>query len=261
MSEVATVPDESGRTRQRRVPPRVLLRALAVQGSWNYETLNGTGFAFVILPTLQQIHGHDPVALDAALRRHEGPFNSHPYLAPVAIGAVIRMEEDGEDPALIDRFKAALMGSLGTLGDQLIWAGWRPVCLLLLLVMLLMGASWWVAVPVFLGVYNAGHLALMYWGLSLGLTEGRGVAERLRRSVRSTQPRLMAVGAFLTGMAIVLVAAEGIPRLDFDPDWAWSGAAAVGVAAGARWGERVRRVAVAGAVLLVVLGLAAGAVT
>lgn len=261
MTDVTVGGEGASPSRRRRVSPRTLLRALAVQGSWNYETLTGTGFAFVILPTLERIHGHDPAALDAAIRRHEGPFNSHPYLAPVALGAVIRMEEDGEDPALIDRFKAALRGSLGTLGDQLIWAGWRPVCLLVLLAMLLLGASWWVALLVFLGLYNAGHLALMYWGLSLGLTEGRGVAERLRRSVRSTQPRLMALGAFLTGLAIALLAANGIPRLDFDPGWSWTVAAGVGAAVGARWGERVRRVAVACAVVVVGVAVVVGMLT
>lgn len=246
---------------RRRASVGVLLRALAVQGSWNYETLTGTGFAFVILPSLRRIHGHDPEALDAALRRHEGPFNSHPYLAPLAIGAVIRMEEDGEDPEMISRFKAALRGSLGTLGDQLVWAGWRPVCLLSVLVLLLLGVPWWVALLMFLALYNLGHMVLMYWGLSVGLTEGRGVAERLRGSARSTQPRLMALGAFLAGIVTVLVAVNGLPRLDFDPGWGWTAAAAVGVVVGARWGEQVRKVAVAGAVLLAMAGVLAGVLT
>lgn len=236
----------------------VLFRALAVQGSWNYETLSGAGFAFVILPTLRRIHGADHEALEAALRRHEGPFNSHPYLAPLAIGAVIRMEEDEEEPAVIARFKAALRGSLGTLGDQLVWAGWRPVCLLGALTLLLLGASWWMTLLAFLVVYNIGHAGMMYWGLSVGLAEGRGVAERLRGSVRSTQPRLMAAGAFLAGIVMILVVAEGVPGLGFDPSWLWALAATAGVAAGARWGERARPVAVGGAVILALAGVIGG---
>lgn len=245
---------------RRSIPFPVLLRAFAVQGSWNYETLTGTGFAFVILPALRRIYADDREGLEAALRRHEEPFNSHPYLAPVAVGAVIRMEEDGESPAVIDRFKAALRGSLGTLGDQLVWAGWRPVCLLGALALLLLGAPWWGAVLTFLALYNIGHVAIMYWGLSLGLAEGRGVAERLQGPVRDTQPRLMAVGAFLAGLVMVLLAVDGVPGLTFDPNWWWTAAAAVGVAAGARWGERVRPFAVAGAVALAVVGVIAGVV-
>lgn len=246
---------------RRRNELAVLLRGLGVQGSWNYETLGGTGFAFVILPELRRIHGHEGAAVDAALRRHEGPFNSHPYLAPLAVGAVIRMEEDGEDPAVIDRFKAALRGSLGTLGDQLVWAGWRPVCLLGVLVLLLIGVPWWAALLTFMVVYNAGHMAMMYWGLSVGLAEGRGVAERLRGLVRSTQPRLTAAGAFLAGIVMVLVAAGGVPGLSFDPDWVWGGAAVAAVAAGARWGGRLRPFAVAGTLALAVVGVVAGVFT
>jgi mannose PTS system EIID component len=242
-----------------RVRWAVLLRALAVQGSWNYETLVGTGFGFAILPALRGLYP-DPAALDGAIRRHEAPFNSHPYLAPLALGAVIRLEQDGEDPAVIDRFKAALRGSLGTLGDQLVWAGWRPICVLAALTLLLAGAPWYVAVVTFLVLYNAGHLALMTWGLSVGLKEGRFVAERLRGSlVRRTHPRLMVLGAFLAAAAFTLVIAFGVPQLGRPPGLGWVLAAAMGVGAGARWGDRARRVGVYAVLTLAAAGLLAGA--
>ncbi len=245
----------------RRVSLAILLRCLAVQGSWNYETLTGTGFGFVILPALRRVY-RDPASLDEAVRRHEGPFNSHPYLAPLALGAVIRMEEDGEDPAVIERFKAALRGSLGTLGDQLVWAGLRPVCVLIGLSLVLLGVPWWGAVLAFLVLYNSAHLALMTWGLSVGLNEGRRVAERLRSSaVRGSQPRLMAAGAFVAGIVIALVLLRGVPVAAADPHWVWIGLALVGVVAGARWGERARRFGVAGAALLAVAGVLAGVLT
>lgn len=265
MSETAPVETTGAGERRvselRRVSVGVLLRALAVQGSWNYETLTGTGFAFVILPALRRIHGEDRPGLEAALRRHEGPFNSHPYLAPLAIGAVIRMEEDGEDPLVIDRFKAALRGSLGTLGDQLVWAGWRPVCLLGALALLLLGAPWWATLLSFLVLYNLGHVGVMYWGLSVGLTEGRGVAERLRGSVRSTQPRLMAVGACLAGMVMILIVAGGVPALGFEPGLLWGAPAVAGVVVGAHLGERIRRVAVGSVLGLAVVGAVLGVLT
>lgn len=245
-----------------RFPWRVVLRSFAVQGSWNYETLLGTGFGFVILPALRRLHGGDPAALESAVRRHEGTFNSHPYLAPLALGAVIRMEEEGEDPAVIERFKAALRSSLGTLGDQLIWAGWRPLCVLSTLVLLLLGLPWWVAIAAFLVGYNALHLALMLWGLRVGLTEGRMVAERLRVSVlRRTQPRLMAAGSFVAGVALALVVLRGVPTLEMSPGVVWVPLAVLAAAVGARWGERARRVGVAAVGLLAVAGLLAGVVT
>lgn len=245
----------SGRAR---VQWSVLLRSLAVQGSWNYETLTGTGFAFAILPALRRLYG-EPALLDDAVRRHEGPFNSHPYLAPLALGAVIRLESEGEDPAMIGRFKAALRGSLGTVGDQLVWAGWRPTCILFALVLVLVGSPWWLAVVAFLLVYNAGHGALMFWGLSLGLKEGRFVADRLRPSLmRSTQPRLMAGGAFLAACAVTLLAGGGVPYLFEAPGWLWAALGLAGGAVGAWWGERARAAGVVGMALLVLGALGVG---
>jgi mannose PTS system EIID component len=241
----------------RRVKRAVLARALAIQGSWNYETLLGTGFGFAILPALRQLYP-DPRELDEAVRRHEDFFNSHPYLAPLALGAVIRLEEDREDPAVIGRFKAALRGALGTLGDQLVWVGWRPVCVLVALSLLLAGAPWYVAVVAFLVLYNVGHLLLMTWGLSVGLREGRHVAERLRSSlVRQTHSRLMPVGAFISAFAATLVVLVGVPGLGA-PAWSWVVAGAAAVVIGAGWGDRARRVAELAVVIAVVAGLVAG---
>lgn len=244
-----------------RIPWRVVLRSFAIQGSWNYETLLGTGFAFVILPELRRIY-QDPAALETAVQRHEGMFNSHPYLAPLALGAVIRMEQDGEDPAVIDRFKAALRSSLGTLGDQLIWAGWRPISVLFALALLLAGVPWWVAILLFLLLYNALHVVLMVWGLRVGLTDGRQVADRLRGSlVRTTQPRLMTAGAFVVGLVLALVIVRGLPWLDPGGGRAWIALAALAAAAGAAWGERARALGLAGVAVLAILGLALGAAT
>ena len=125
----------------------IFARSLVIQGSWNYRTLIGGGFAFALLPLLRAIHRAEPERLREAVERHAVLFNSHPYLASIALGAVAVLEESREDPRLIERFKAALRGSLGTLGDQLVWAGWRPVCVLLALALLMDGAAWWVGVP------------------------------------------------------------------------------------------------------------------
>jgi signal transduction histidine kinase len=42
-------------TAPRRIPWYVLARAMAIQGSWNYETLAGPGFGFAILPALRRL--------------------------------------------------------------------------------------------------------------------------------------------------------------------------------------------------------------
>jgi len=233
------------------LPPRVraaiLLRSLAVQGSWNYETLIGTGFAFALLPALRMAGAREE-AVRSAMERHLGIFNSHPYLATVAVGAVARLEAEGVDPRVVERFKSAMRGSLGALGDQLVWSAWRPASALLAMVLLLAGAAWWVAVAAFLLVYNGLHLTLRSWGLRIGFASGLEVGRALREApLQAIAGRAADVGAVLCGMAVVLA----VRPLGFDPARLAAVALAVGI--GLWLGLATRRV-VAGAVVLLWLG-------
>jgi mannose PTS system EIID component len=203
--------DHPVKSLSRSVLLHLFLRSFAIQGSWNYRTLQGSGFAFALLPALRHIHGDDRERLRDAVRRHAHLFNAHPYLAGVALGAVARLEADGEDPAVIERFKNALRSSLGALGDRLVWAGWRPACLLLALVVLLVTESAAATVVIFLVVYNAGHLALRWWGLRIGLDHGRAVGEQLRQApLLRWHAHTVAAGMLLLGMALPLVAVGGL---------------------------------------------------
>jgi mannose/fructose/N-acetylgalactosamine-specific phosphotransferase system component IID len=223
----------------RQATVRMLLRSFALQGSWNYRTLIGTGFAYALLPVLRALHRGRPDALDRAVRRHAGLFNSHPYLAGIALGGVARLEAEGQPAELIDRFKIALRGSLGTIGDRLVWAGLRPVVTLLALLLFLAGAPWWVAAGSFLLLYNAAHVALRVWSLRLGLRYGLGVGERLRTSgVGRAQALLPGIGAFLLG-ALVPLAATG-QFVGMRPTLPWVAAALAAALVGVRLGATIR---------------------
>lgn len=185
---------------------RVFLRSFSIQGSWNYRTLQGSGFAYALMPVLRWVYG-DTEQLQEAVVRHSTLFNAHPYLAGIALGAVARMEIDGEDPVLIERFKTALRGSLGTLGDRIIWAGWRPACVLLGMVVLLATSSALAGVASFLVVYNIGHLGLRWWALRIGFDGGRHVGELLRDAPLTRWHQLVVTtAAFLLGAALPLIA-------------------------------------------------------
>lgn len=231
----------------------VFLRSFAIQGSWNYRTLQGSGFAFALMPALRYVHGADTERLQEAVVRHTGLFNAHPYLAGVALGAVARMEADGEDPAIIERFKAALRGSLGALGDRVIWAGWRPACVLLALGVLLATYSATAAVAIFLVVYNAGHLALRWWALRLGLEQGRRVGEALRQSpLERWHDIVLRAAALLLGVCVPLVAAGALTMSSLPTLWMVGPAAAVLL--GWRLGAAVRTPAVFLLVVIMIAG-------
>ena len=189
----------------------ILLRLLAIQGVWNYETMLGNGIAFCMEPALRLLPGgKNGPAYRAAMARHSGYFNAHPYLASVAVGALARAELSGVPTAQIERFRTAAPGPLGSVGDRLIWAGWLPLCSALGLLAFGLGASPWGVVLLFLGTYNLGHLALRIWGLHAGWRDGLRVAQSLANPVLRQGPAYVArATAFVAGVALP-VAAQGL---------------------------------------------------
>jgi mannose/fructose/N-acetylgalactosamine-specific phosphotransferase system component IID len=187
---------------------RLLLRSLVIQGSWNYRTMQGAGLGFILIPILRRLYGDDRKALDAALGRHVGFFNANPYLATVAVAALARMEGDGVTVEQVERFKSALVSPLGSLGDRLVWARWRPLCVFVALLIFLAGSVWWVACVVFLALYNSVAMGLRVWGLQIGWREGKDVgralmSSRLRRLPdRLTIPLAIAGGAVLPPLVL-----------------------------------------------------------
>ncbi len=195
-----------------RTHANVFVRCLAIQGSWNYEILIGNGVGFAIEPALRRLPGGvDGPAYRQALARQSAYFNAHPYLAPLAIGALARAELDGEAPVRIERFRTALCGPLGSVGDRLVWAAWLPACSLVALLMFGMGWSPLGVVAGFLMLFNAGHLALREWCLRAGWQHGLRVATALGHPVLQHGPRYIGrVAAVLGGLALPLAAHRAI---------------------------------------------------
>jgi PTS system mannose-specific IID component len=221
--------------------PRVFLRSFAIQGSWNFETLVGYGFAFSLLPVLRAVYRDRPDDLARAVGRHARLFNTHPYLSPLALGAVARLEVEGKSPDVIERFKAAVRGALGGLGDRLVWAGWRPVCILASIALLLAGAPWWAVVVAFLVVYNVAHVALRIWAFRLGWEQSTGIASTLRSSwIWEAERGLRALGPALLGACAVLLLSGTGPQLDPLPA-RWIALAGAGLVLGFVLGGRARR--------------------
>ena len=182
----------------------MFFRLLAVQGAWNYETLVGNGIGFCVEPALRRLPGGlDGDAYRAALARESQYFNAHPYLTSVAVGALARAELDGEAPERIERFRTALCGPLGALGDRLVWATFLPLCSFVALVVYGAGGSPLATVLTFLVLYNAGHLGLRIWGLQAGWRQGLAVAQSLGHPLlQRAQPQLGKVAAALAGLAL-----------------------------------------------------------
>jgi PTS system mannose-specific IID component len=182
----------------------IFFRLLAVQGAWNYETLVGNGIGFCVEPALRRLPG-GPAGQPYrnALARQSQYFNAHPYLTGVAVGALARAELDGEPAERIERFRTALCGPLGALGDRLVWATWLPLCSFAALVLFGLGASPLATVATFLGLYNAGHIGLRVWGLQAGWRRGLAVAQSLGHPLlQHAAPQLGRLASALAGLAL-----------------------------------------------------------
>lgn len=185
---------------------QALWRLLAVQASWTYERMSGIGVAHASAPLLRDLFARRGVQerRDAIARSAEF-FNSHPYLAGVAVGAVVRAEREGVPGQAISRLRTALSGPLGALGDQLVWAGEVPA-----LIGLTLAVTPWLGVWSVLGavlIHNALRLWLTSWGLEIGLREGLHVGGALQHSwLPRAADAAQRLAAFGVGLALPIVA-------------------------------------------------------
>ena len=112
----------------RRVPRRVLWGAwwrwlFFLHASYNYERLQGLGFAHAMKPVIEYLYATVEERA-AALRRHLVLFNSEPQVGALVPAVVIAMEEErasGESISdeAINSVKSGLMGPLAGVGDSL----------------------------------------------------------------------------------------------------------------------------------------------
>jgi PTS system mannose-specific IID component len=229
----------------------VILRSFLVQAAWNYRTMLGTGMAFALTPVLRHLHGDD-AAVDRALERHSGHFNAHPYLTPLALGALARLEFEGAPPEQVERFRVALRGPLGALGDRLVWAGWLPACALVAVVVAAVAPPA-LAVGVFLVLYNAGHVVIRVRGFAFGWAAGASVGGRLRQLDLAHRARQLEGAVALLLGAVVAV---WTPQLASNGGTAAVAGGAVALLSGYALGPRAWRPTAW--VLTVGVGLVAG---
>lgn len=154
---------------------RVFLRSLLLQAAWNFERMQNLGFAYALVPAVNELYP-EAAARDEAMRRHLEVFNTHPYMASIILGVVLKLEEDLASGALegdtkIRSIKVGLLGSYGAIGDGLVWAGIKPLAMLLGVAAGIF-VSPWAGLAVFLVAYNLAHLALRVGGFSVGYTRG-----------------------------------------------------------------------------------------
>ncbi len=104
----------------------IWFRLLLIQASWSFERIQGIGFFYALLPGLRKLYRGDKLV--EVSRKYDGYFNTHVYLAPLVVGAVLKLEEeraagaaDADTDSLINDFKEIVAAPYAAIVDALFW--------------------------------------------------------------------------------------------------------------------------------------------
>jgi mannose/fructose/N-acetylgalactosamine-specific phosphotransferase system component IID len=200
--------------RLRRERRRVGLRSTLIQAVWNYDSLQGIGFGWAILPGLERIRP-DRGERAERLLAHLGTFNANPYLAPIAMGVALRMEEEVARGAAgaerrLARLLHALRGGLGAIGDELFWSACRPALGLAAAVAAIATGSAWPAIAYVIG-WNGLAQGVRLAGVRAGFASGAAVVRVLQDPFWAKASRVArAAGMFAAGAGLGMGAALAV---------------------------------------------------
>ena len=185
---------------------RAFFRLLTVQGAWNYERMTGVGIGYAAEPLLEDLKSADPGRHAEAAVRSAEYFNSHPFLAGLAVGALVRAEYDFVPGPQVARLRTALCSPLGVLGDQLFWIGLVPSMMATAIVGVVAGLGLWSLITVVV-TYNVVRLWTGMWALDTGLATGTRVGAAIGASwVPGAVARVGLAAGGLIGLALPLAA-------------------------------------------------------
>lgn len=181
-----------------------LLRSFGVGAAFSYERMSGLGLSFVMRPLLSNLRRE---AKEVAAERSAQYFNCHPFLSGLAATALVRAELSGRSFDEIDRFKRALIGPLGLIGDRFIWAGLLPSISAAALLLVSHGVG--LGAPVLLVlVFTVVSFVIRWAGIKLGDRKGIEVGHTLAHPrVRKALAAVDAMAAFMIGLSVPPVSA------------------------------------------------------
>jgi len=179
---------------------------------YNFERMQGTGFAHAMSPVLRRLYP-ERRHLARALQRHLVYYNSEPNLGALVNGMVVALEEGraqgkGVSEETIQAAKAGLMGPISGLGDTLIQGALAPTLLSLGIGLAsegsLVGPCLYILLMA-LAVWGGGWIAYLK-----GYREGRErVASALQRGVL----RQVLAGVEIVGSCVLGALAAGLVQL------------------------------------------------
>jgi PTS system mannose-specific IID component len=189
----------------------MIARLFTLQAVWNYERMQGIGFAHALAPAARALEPDDAAAA-RALVPQAGYFNTHPVMAAVAVGVVAdQLERRSRGEAALDdaglvRVKQALGSSLAAIGDPLFWNAVRPLLALTAVYGWRDDRSWFGVFTILAG-YNTFAVGYRVRGLLEGYRRGLSyvaqLAQRLGPMTAGLRMLACVVAALVTATILV----------------------------------------------------------
>jgi len=177
---------------------KVYIRNLfGFQWGWNYERMQGLGYAFSVMPALKKLYSDDPEKMKKALKTQLGFFNTTPAMSSLIIGADLALEEEFgmEDEASITGLKTALMGPFAGVGDTLFIAIYRAIVFSIAAYMAQSGQVVGLLIPLICGI---GVMLVRYKFIHLGYAQGKKIATEF-----ADKMKILTEAAAILGLTVV----------------------------------------------------------
>ncbi|RIV21889.1 PTS system mannose/fructose/sorbose family transporter subunit IID [Alicyclobacillaceae bacterium I2511] len=192
----------------------LFVRSIFLQGSWNFERMQGLGWNFGFLPAIRRFYTRKEDQIEA-LQRHNEFFNTTPFMAAPIVGIAAAMEEQRAngrdiDGKAITSVKIGLMGPLAGVGDPIWWGTLRPIFGALGASLALTGN---ILGPIlFFVLWNIFQLGFRWYALKIGYERGTNIISTLAGNALTKLTEGAAVlGLFVMGALVSKWAHVNIP--------------------------------------------------
>lgn len=182
---------------------KVYVRNLfGLQWGWNYETMQGLGYCYVIMPILRRLYRNDPEKMKKALKTELGYFNTSQPMSHLIVGTDAALQEelgiDAAEDAVIG-IKTGLMGPFAGVGDTVFITIYRALVFSIAAYIAMGGQAVALLIPLICG---AAMLAVRYKFTFMAYEQGRKLVSGLSGQLKRLTDAASVLGLTVVGALV-----------------------------------------------------------
>lgn len=169
----------------------------ALQWSWNYETMQGSGYGWVVEPALKELYP-DEDTYKHMLRTESAYFNTTPAMSHLIVGADLALQEEfgKESEDTIVGLKTGLMGPFAGVGDTIFLTIYRAVFFSIASYIALSGSAIGLLIPIIAGLIIIG---IRYRFTLFGFEKGKQLASSFGNAISNVTECASVLGLMVVG--------------------------------------------------------------